>query len=475
MRKSFIFFGLIFLATLVAGNNTTESKNTKDLLSAINIFSYPNQNELNDCIYPDSAIEVTPLSTTGVNDNFTNFRDLQWLKPIAKKNKVLLFGEWHYERRIYNLCSRIFFALNTFDYYPLIVTEYPYSYTPFVDYFVRIKQDKRAYDYYKNIIYNFSPSVEDSIFFEDVRKWNKNHPKKRLHIGFHDIEHDYKTTLKLIIVPYFQKIDSSFNLDVDTLTILNLEDLTNKLEVKLEIAKQKNLIGKFPFITTQYIKCVLENLHSTFFAYRYGAAFNYYRQHAMIRNLTDERFLGKYLKNSKVMFHSGGYHTTNHFFYPEEANFYREGCYLNFDYDPTRGKTYSVLCRGYALSFGKMVNANVDSLLFNKYTFYGKMLKSFQKAYEQGLTSPDRYYLMNWSELNNFDKLVFNLAYKNKHSPMRVRKVHWDLIFTNAHKKSKEEYTDMIGKKDFYSRYDEVILIPRSAIIRAKKRKSTEP
>lgn len=446
-------------------------KNVKDLLATFEIIPYPTKEELKDCELPIDGIEVKEILPVDVNSDFTNFDDLEWLKPLAKKNKIILIGEYHYYQTIYYIRNRIFFALNTFDYYPLISFEGQYSKTPFVDYFCQITDDSEAERYYREVIYEFIYSKEDSLFLEHIRRWNKIHPQKRLHIGFHDMEHDYKSTLRDIIIPYFQLIDSSFNIDLDTLTIIHLERLIVDLKNKLKVAKKRKLMGKYSFITPEYIECVIENLLSGFYAYYYEGAFNYYRQKAIIRNLTDERFLGKYLNKEKIVLYSGGYHTTTQFYYPHGGNFYSEGSYFNFEYKLTKGKTFSILCTGLAYSLGEMVDANIDSLLYKRYTPYGYILDRFQKAYKQKWVSKDEYYLFFKDKLTEFDKLVFKIAYESNHNPFKVEKINWDLLFSIVKDKSKEKYRSLFREKDFLSRYDCLIFVPRSKIIKAKKRR----
>lgn len=465
------FFPFIFsVQNLTNGAEKNTSDDIRGLLGAMNIIPYPTQDELSDCVFPDSAIEVSQLLTDDVNNDFTNLSDLNWLRHIGKANRVFLFGETHYYQAIHNLRNRIFFALNIYDYYPLVSFECAYSRTPFIEHYLTITDEDEAKRYYKDVICDMVLSVEDSLFLEHIRRWNRLHPQKKLHIGFHDIEHDYATTLKKIVVPYFQLIDSTFDIDTDTFILIHLGKLIDELKERLNLAKAKNLIGAYSFITPQYMECVLENLLSTYQSYYYEGAFDYYRQKAIIRNLTDERFLGKYLRRGKVMLHAGGYHTKNRFYYPEEGNFYSEGSYLNFEYEPTKGKTFSLFCVGYAYSFGEMVHADADSLLYEKYTDYGRLIDRFQKAYRQKLVTPEEYYIMNKTELNDFDKLIFKIAYANNHSLLKIEKINWDLIFTKISQKSKEDYKNLIMKKDNYSRYDQIILVPRSKIIRAKER-----
>ena len=79
-----------------------------------------------------------------------------------------------------------------------------------------------------------------------IRRWNSKHPEKQLRVGFSDIEHDYKTTIKNIIIPYFNKIEVDTSTDIDNLTDIDLGKLLPDYRKKLEIAKEKNLIDPLP-------------------------------------------------------------------------------------------------------------------------------------------------------------------------------------------------------------------------------------
>lgn len=478
---AFAFTLLVFLFVLLSAQwasspqQATEEakKNVKELLSNMGICPYPEKEELEDSVLDPKFMRGLTLSEADINQDFSNLDDLKWLESIAKKSKVFLFGEWHYFQVIHHLRNRILFALNTFDSYPLVIEEKQYSISGYLDYYIGIEDDQEAQTFYQDVIYDLVNEEEGFIFLEHLRRWNHMFPEKRIHYGASDVEHDYTSTLRRVIVPYFKKADPAFDIDFDNFSFLDLEALIPDLQKRLKTAKAKNIIGEFPFLTPQYIECVIENLRSLFLCYRYE--FNYYRQKAMIRNLTDSRFFGKYFRKGKVMVYGGGFHTTTHFPYPEGGNFYREGSYLTYDFGPTKGKTFSLMVQGIAYKFGSMADVDMKNTLHHG-SGYRNYVQSFQGAYKQKLVSPEDHYYFS-RKLDDWDKFTFSVAYDYDHKPLLIQKIDWEGLLAKAKATSKDLYGTIRSTKDFYDRYDLYLLVFRSSIthVKMKKDKSEYP
>lgn len=465
-KRLFLVFIIVVTCIFSLAAHAQEGTDKKKLLEAMNIYPYPSLENLKDNKLKNEWLVAVPLSSDDVDSAYSNYNDLQWLQPIAREKKVILIGENHYYQTIQHLRNRIIFALNTWDCYPLIVFEHQYSSGAFLDHFIGIKDDTAAHAFYSKACYNFVLTIEDSVFLEHLRRWNRESIGKRIHIGYSDIEHDYKATLRDIVLPYFQQVDTSFRADMDTMSLLHLGKLIPRLDGYLKIAEKKKLVGHYEFITPGYIACVIENLRSTFKAYRFD--FSYYRQKAMIRNLTEKRFLGEFFRKGKVVIHGGGYHAVTHFPYPDGGNFYREGSYLSFDFTPTRGRTYSIMMWGQAYSFGETVKTNLDSSLFPKKTGYGKTVDQFQRAYKQGLVTLKDFYLMGGWEIDEYDKLIFKTGYKHNNEPFLVKSIDWSSIIATANEISPDFYQTMTSTQDQLDMYDATIYVPCSPIIRAK-------
>jgi hypothetical protein len=477
--KNIILISAIIIFQLTTGIIAKENKNSEvpatlekekvvELLDVMGITPYPQKSDLDSMPFSTGLLKVTPLSSADINDDFSNIKDLQWLEKIAKTKKVILFGEYHFFQNIWHLMNRVLFALNTYDYFPLIVIEQQYSLSAFLEHYVSLENDEDAYKYYTEAIYDFVRMKEEFELLKHIRQWNKKHPEKRIHVATADIEHDSRSTLSVLLNPYFQSIDSSYYVDPDTVyNYLNLEEITKNLRKWLKVAKSQNKIGQYPFITPEYVENVIDNLESTGLASRYDIM--YYRQKAIIRNLTDPKFLGDYFITGKAIIYGGAYHTATRFPYPDGGNFYCEGSYLTFDFPPTKGKTYSIYAWGYAYSLGEMADVDLD-LCLHMGTYDRQLISKLQKAYKQGLITPEQYFLVD-RKPNELYNLVLWHAYNNSHEPLLADEFFWDVILKKSNTLSKEKTTILRYIKDEFDKHDIVILVPRSPIIRFNLKK----
>lgn len=443
-----------------------QASDIKERLAAMSVCLYPDSLSLQKSSFQTSSILAQPLADEDILDTFDNVSDLEWLRPVAKDNKVVLFGEIHYHESIHLLRNRILFALNQFDSFPCLAIELQYSMSAFLDYYVSLRSDNEARRFYTDVLYGFVTDEQFYQLLEHIRQWNKKFRGKRIHLVAYDIEHDYQTTLRNIVLPYFRGIDSSFKIDIPSFITLDFDSLLPDLRLRIVRAKAVNHIGAFAFLTPVYIEAVIDNLESLYNSQRFGMTFDYVRQRALIRNLTDSRFLGKYFLNGKVMIFAGGYHTATHVRFPDNANFFREGSYLNYDFEPTKGKTFSIFARGYALRLGPMSTVNLDSCLRQGGEYNG-IVSTFQSAYREGLVSSDQYYLIHWV-FNALDSLWFRLAYANRHTPIFIQKIRWQELFAVAKTISTNEYNYARRVRDEIERYDAYIIVPQSNLIRAK-------
>jgi len=265
-------------------------------------------------------------------------------------------------------------------------------------------------------------------------------------------------------MPYFDHFENDLNLDYEILTHHNLEVLIPKYRNLLQLAKKQKYVGEYPFITSDYIGNVIDNLESLYFSYTYDGL--YFRQKAMVRNLTNEKFLGKYWLNEKVFIHGGYRHLPTHFEFPANLNFYREGSYLNFDFQATKGKTYSILVLGMARSLGEMAGVNLNECLHvgggYRWTF-----NKYDKAYKKGLVKSDE--ILFEQKINPFDSLIVKKSLQINSNGLIVEKVDWDKIMEGVKQTDKGLYNNMKYTKTDYLRYDKHIYIVNSPMNEALK------
>jgi hypothetical protein len=456
---------LIFtISTLIFNITFAQVDSIKlEKLKQIGLHPFPAQSDLNNLTLDNKWINTTMIIPDDISKDFNNIQDLKWLEEPALENKVVMLGENHYHRYIQHLRNRMFFALNKFDYYPLIVLEAQYSLTGFVNYYLSIKNDKEAQEFFdKELAEMINPQEQYNLLIH-IRRWNSRYPDKQLKVGFSDIEHDYKTTIKNIVIPYFNKIQVDTITDVDNLIDIDLGVLLPEYREKLEIATKRKLVGDYPFITHDYIKTVIDNLEALYKSYHFE--FSYYRQKAIIRNLTDSAFLGKYWLGHKVFIHGGSHHTPNNFRYPDNGNFYREGCYLTYDFSYTMNKTYSINANGLARSLNSMAETKLDSCL-HVGSGYRRSLNKFQKAYKKELITPDEFYF-EW-KIGSVDSLIVKSSLENQMVGQLINQLEWNSIMNRMESLNKKEYRNLKYGFDNFKRYDKHIYFVKSPITKAR-------
>lgn len=454
----YIFFCLIVIHVrldLVAQRNLKVA----DQLDNIGLYNVPSLEELENITLDNDWLHAKEIKSYDINTSYDNIEDLKWLKDKALDNKVIMLGENHYYKYIHNLRNRMFFALNKYDEYPLIVLENQYSITGYVNHYLSINEEVKAKIFFKEELHKMILTKEDSTLIQKIRNWNIKNPKRKLKVGYSDIEHDYRTTINKIIVPYFNSIAIPININVEDVTVSDLGGIIDEFRNKLKIAEKDKRVGKYPFLTVDYIRTVVDNLESLYKSYRYE--FNYYRQKAMIRNITNNNFLGKYWKGKKIFLHAGSYHTPSKFKYPDNGNFYREGSYLSYEFPYTKGKTYSVLAIGHAKSLDKMANIDLKECL-HVGSSYRRSINKFQKAYKKKLiNSQEPFY--EW-KIKSLDSLIVKKALYGNMNGIVVSKIKWDAIFTKMRSENKDDYKKIKNERDTYSRYDKLIFFVSSPI-----------
>ncbi|MEH6763045.1 MAG: hypothetical protein V7655_00975 [Aequorivita antarctica] len=455
---------LIILAIVFCNILWTQNLNFKDL--KIEEF-YTIEETKNGTIKNIGEIET--FLDKEVNADFSNINDLNFLKNISKENKIVMIGETHYSQSISNFRNRIFFALNTYDYYPLIIVENSYSITEYSNYYIHIKNDELANSFLQNELSNFLYTEDDLIFLNKLREWNKNNPIKQLSIGGSDLEFTYENIMGKILKPYFYKLTNVDKAKIDEVIELGKKqsnDFFIEIKPYLSKAKDENLTGDYPFITPQYISNIITNYSSTNNAFRYS--FGYYRQNSIIRNITDDSFFGNILKNYKILIYGGGEHMKNHFNYPDNANFFSEGSYFNNDYELTKNKTYSIMLDCLAYSYGEMKNRNLEDCV-PQGNQYNSMIKIFQKGFENELITEQKPYFI-YEKKNEILKFISQFYYKNE--LLSLTKDQWNRIKSLNYQKDDETINSFIKLKDKnFDNYDKYIFVPASEIVTARLKK----
>jgi len=309
-------------------------------------YKYPQYNQVKNCLINDTDIQVDTIKLFDSGCNMNYISDFEWIRKIAKDNKIIALGEQvHHLKQNTYLLSRLLLAVNTFDTYPVLICELPYSYAAYFNYYLYAKDDKEANIFRDSVLYNLFPVFITTL--DCIREWNNLNSGKLIEIGCSDLEHDLKKTYSFILVPYFKKIEPNFNFQLKD-DLSNYSELFAAIDKLIGIAKDRNIIGDFPFLTPEYIECVVDNFKSTILINLNSTESEYpiERYKVMIRNVTDDKFLGELIKNNKCLFYGGSNHfqtrCSNGDRKTYEYSDKTEGYYLANTFEPTRGKVFSI-------------------------------------------------------------------------------------------------------------------------------------
>ena len=427
----------------------------------------PSGAELSQEVYAESLVSIISLASGDIALDFSNIDDLSWLRGVADSSRCVMLGESHYGRAVYALENRFLFALNTYGRYPLVVLEVQYSLTPFINHYLDLEDDQEAGDYLEEVSPMIACFEEDVERLVHIRRWNRTHPGREIHVGCSDIEHDLRTTLDEILLPYLTQADPSLGIHPENTFHLDLLDRMADLRAAADSARSAGVRGEYPFVTPDYIDRVLDNLESTCHAYSEDRMnFEFMRQQAIVRNLTDEGFLGSWTRDGSFIVICGGWHARTGAVYPYGGNFLSEGAYLQHDFEPTAGRVFSVYIDNYSFSLDAMDGVDLTTC-GQLGSGYRRMISQLQTVCGEGLASPtDR--LVLFREINDLDRLVLSAAESSDGSPVLLMDVDLDGLSASARASGAEEYavarTELLRSCECY---DALVVMPFSPVARA--------
>lgn len=414
-------------------------------------YRYPGLDLISDCKINNDDIRFDTLKIYDSNGNYINLADAEWLKPIAKNSKIVAIGESHHLKYNDVLLKRILFALNSYDYYPTLICELPYSYTGYFNYFLTLEDDRSAYAYRDSILTKIHKPAIPTI--EAIRNWNKLNKNKLIQVGFSDLEHNVGVTIHRILNPYFNKIDSQSipTIGKDGENIELYLEIGEKL---IEQAKEQNIIGDFPFQTPEYMASAFENFKVTvkiILDPKYSTDFTD-RYQAIIHNVTDEQFLGKRIIDGKSVFFGGYEHFRTLADSTNKKALTTEGYFLANKFEPTKGKVYSINMKPMAYSIEDSIQIIEPRLGFTMETELIKLYKERKiKLKEPVLVMP----------INELDKFVFGLSYEFPNYSFRIQKINLGKILSRL--EGYPRYWEYILDKDLLD-YNTSIFIPFSPV-----------
>jgi hypothetical protein len=412
-------------------------------------FRYPSSEQLNNCRINAEDIDADTVALTDINDVFSNISDMEWLRSIAHNNKIIEVGESHHLKFNNLLFRRILFAINSYDYYPVLVLELPYSYAAYINYYLKIEDDNQAKIFCDSVLAKISKAGIPT--FSAIRIWNKLHKEKTISVGCSDLEQDLAFSINYILNPYFKKAIPEANLTVNRDNIYTYLD---SCKGYIERAKTLNIIGEYPFQTPEFMENVFENLKSSVPIKLDPKKFTDHsnRYQVMIRNITDTRFLGKLVTDNKCIFFGGSEHFKILNKGDDKNAIKTEGYYLAHAFNPTMGKVYSICLDTKAVSIEDSIQKIDPNLVFTPET-------ELIRLYKEGKIKLNEPVLgFNFSE---FDKFIYKLSYSYPGYALRIQEVDLDAIL------KKEEGFERFMEYIYFKRlqdYNTNIIIPYSTV-----------
>ncbi len=400
---------------------------------------YPLQEDLKNLVLPEGALVVEPVSGDGAFSLLTPSFG-KWLRKFVQGQRVLFFGEGHWNSGVNNFFKLIVEDLLETGDVRAVFFEVNYSFTGFYNYYVTEPDDDHAYEFLEVRLHPLVASSGTLDVLKMLRAWNLAHPEQQVRIGCLDMEWGTWNVARSIINPYFGQLESGFKFDWEK------EEGWQHLKELLAEAKKSKSIGEYPFLTPQYIESVITNLWDT----REIEDFNKDRQRGIIRNMCE--FNGDLLKEGLVLFKGGGWHALKQ--KPAGETFFRDAAYLNEVFPPTKGKVVTLYAQGLGFQFGEIADLNLNQHMPSA-TKYNKLLRNFQKALADGRVERDAFYLLNSGGLNAFDSLVAKAGYLSEQDYLRIVSVDWEALT--------KLYGLSVGQNRVQA-YDAIVYILRSGV-----------
>lgn len=414
-------------------------------------FRYPSIEQLSNCKITSNDAPYDTIRISDLKNDFSNLPDMEWLRPIAEKYKVIALGESHHLKFNSYILKRILFAANTYDYYPTLIEELPYSYTGYFNYFLSLEDDKIANAFRDSVLTKiYAPGIQT---IETIRNWNKQHKNKIITVGFSDLEHNLTVTIDRILSPYLRKVGSLAVPNVDKNGDF-MDFYLDEAQGVIDQAKKQNLMGEFPFQTPDYMERVLSNLLESIKINYDPKNRNDFtaRYRRMVQIVTDDQFLGKQVSENKSFFYGGFEHFRTLADGSNQKAISTEGYFLAHSFEPTKGKVYSIFMNTKGISIEDSVQRIDPRLRFQQETDRIQLFKEKKIKLNEPVLG---------SDFSEFDNYIYRLSYKYPGYALRIRKINLDSILNKYEGFLRfMEYINIKGLQD----YDTSIIIPFSPV-----------
>ena len=333
-----------------------------------------------------ASIEIEAISADRINEDFSNIEDLSWIAEPAKQAHAILLGEGHFSAVSQRIIGRLIFAINQHEHYPLVALEYPYSMSPFLDHYVQLEDDGEADLFMREELKRLLLIGDHQLFLEDARRWNLQHPDRKIHVVADDVEHLWFWVMDTTVRPYCAAISDADNgepIDAMNMSSEKALEILDACEAALPQAKQDDHVGRYDFIDADYIATVLVNIRDTLAPNG--------RKTAIYRNMTSPNFLGDMVRQDKVIFWQGAFHTISK--QCERGAFsITEGCKLSTEFAPTKNRTYAISVSDLSSHLGSFADMDVQACREQQevdHEPYWRPITAAKQAYDEGRLGRD--------------------------------------------------------------------------------------
>lgn len=377
------------------------------------LMTYPSEEELGDVEVPDGALVLKPVLTEPDLDALEP-GCAKWLDGFVEGQRVLFFGESHWNAGVNRVFLRLVEHLLEEGELRAVFLEINYSFTPFYDHYVTEPDDARAREFLAERLHSLVSSPSTLELLEILRVWNREHAGRPVHVACLDMEWGYSEVTRSILQPYFERVQKGVEVRVE------LAEDRERLAALLARARERKVVGEYPFLTPEYIENVLTNIGDTIRI----EDFNVDRQRGILRNITE--FSGERLEKGLVLFKGGGWHAIKH--RQEGEGFYRDAACLNEVYPATKDKVVTLYAQGLGYSFAELADLDLARRMSSA-TNYNDFVQSFQRGLASGKAERNAFYLLD-GRLRPFDTLVAKVGYAMKRDTLRLDSVDWDALTT---------------------------------------------
>jgi hypothetical protein len=160
-------------------------------------------------------------------------------------------------------------------------------------------------------------------------------------------------------------------------------------------------------------------------------------------------------------------------------SFHREGSYLTYELEPTKGRTFSLFLSGFA--FSSLLDAedvDIDAYGQLKDTDYGRFIAKIQHEAARGALVPDAAYVIEYQEAQKakspamvaFEHRLLHIAYRYHNRPLVLHHIPWASLSEQAAEVSPEHAQDVIALQEMCQLHDLNILVPTSPLTALRKR-----